>query len=392
MPGQVRFVMEVSQFDQLKGVVSVEHILWWASVIARHGSRARLIMRDLLLLAFTLLMMTLGFVARADISAPNPDQPTTVKIDMWLEDINDINLSAGTFDITAQFAMRWRDQRLAFQSEGSGPHIWMGSRAEKQLQEIWHPIIDVNGEKGLSSAKVYFLSIWPDGNVELRQKFTTSPRFDGELLYFPFGKLDLSMSLVSVAMDSRQLRFELNQLVPKDDLVAVDNVLHGNWHPRKVTWGVGELRGFEHSDRVFPQIELSIVVQHDFHDGVQKILLPLIVIALVSWGLLWIDLTFQPAYTSPRIGGVTTLILTTIALKFVLGRELPVVHYFTLSDVLFNTTIIMLSINLLISCLIVGCLAESKVEIAKKINHLTKRYYAVLYLLFLMISIPLFVR
>ena len=354
--------------------------------------RIRVGMRKLALMVSALLLVVLGFTARADIGAPTLDHPTTVKIDMWIEDVNDINLSSGTFDITAQFGMRWHDARLAFESEGSQPHIWMGSRAEQQLHQIWHPIIDVNGEKGLSAAKVYFLAIWPDGNVELREKFTASPRFDGELLYFPFGKLDLSLSLASVAMDSKQVKFELSQLSPKDDLVAVDKILHGNWYPKQVSWSVSELRSFEHSDRMFPQIDLSIKVDHDFHDGVQKILLPLIVIALVSWGLLWIDLTFQPAYTSPRIGGVTTLILTTIALKFVLGRELPVVHYFTLSDVLFNTTIIMLSVNLLISCLIVGLLAEAKIETAKKINRFTKRYYALLYVFLMMVSIPSFVR
>ena len=362
------------------------------SVMASLKRRTHWAMRDLALMVCVLLLLMLGATARADISAPDQNQPTTVKIDMWLEDINDINLGSGTFDITAQFAMRWHDARLAFKSEERKPHIWMGTRAEQQLRDIWHPIVDVNGEKGLSSTKIYFLAIWPDGNVELRQKFTTSPRFDGELLYFPFGELDLSMSLTSVAMDTKQVRFELNQLLPKDDLVAVDKVLHGNWYPLKVTWGVSELKSFEHSDLAFPQIDLNIKVEHDFHDGVQKILLPLIVIALVSWGLLWIDLTFQPAYTSPRIGGVTTLLLTTIALKFVLGRELPIVHYFTLSDVLFNTTIIMLSVNLLTSCLIVGFLAESKVEAAKKINQITRRYYAVLYLFLLIISILAFVR
>lgn len=344
------------------------------------------------LFAVLVMLSILAFSpVRADISPPNQNGPTIVTVDMWIDDINDINLSTGTFDLTAQFGMRWNDPRLAFESEFDQPRIWMGSRADQQLRTIWYPVLDVSGEKGLSAAKVYWLAIWPNGDVEIREKFTAHPRFDGELHYFPFGSLDLSMSLSSAAMDNKQVWFELGDLTPKDDLKAVDRILHGNWFPTGVSWSVSSQPGFSHSERAFAQIDLDIMVDYDVHDGIQKILLPLIVIALVSWGLLWIDLTFQAAYTSPRIGGTTTLILTTIALKFVLNRELPVVHYFTLSDVLFNTTIIMLSISLLASCLIVGLLVEGKLESAKRINLLVRRYFAVAYILLLLVSIPLFI-
>lgn len=344
-----------------------------------------------LMICVLLLSMLFVWPAKADITPPNPDGPTIVTVDMWIDDINDINLSSGTFDLTAQFGMRWNDPRLAFDSEVDRPRIWMSSRAEQQLKSIWYPVLDVSGEKGLSSARVYWLAVWPNGDVEIREKFTAHPRFDGELHYFPFGSLDLSLALSSAAMDSRQVMFELGELTPKDDLKAVDRILHGNWYPTNVNWSVSSQPGFSHSKRSFAQIDLNILVNYDAHDGIQKILLPLIVIALVSWGLLWIDLTFQAAYTSPRIGGTTTLILTTIALKFVLNRELPVVHYFTLSDVLFNTTIIMLSVSLLASCLIVGLLVDGKPEPAKRINLLVRRYYAVVYVLLLLVSIPLFV-
>lgn len=329
--------------------------------------------------------------ARADITPPNSQGPTVVTVDMWLDDINDINLSTGTFNLTAQFGMRWKDPRLAFQSDSAQPRVWMGSRAQEHLKNIWYPILDVSGEKGLSSAKVYWLAIWPTGDVEIREKFVAHPRFDGELIYFPFGSLKLSLALSSAAMDSTQVLFKLGDLSPKDDLQAVDKVLHGNWIPTGVRWDVSHEVGFTHSNREFPTINVVIDVDYDVRDGLQKILLPLIIIALVSWGLLWIDLTFQAAYTSPRIGGTTTLILATIALKFVLNRELPIVHYFTLSDVLFNTTIIMVSISLLASCLVVRLLSDGKLELAKRINILTRRYYVVIYVLMLVVSVPVFV-
>ncbi|MAO50270.1 MAG: hypothetical protein CML16_05255 [Pusillimonas sp.] len=332
--------------------------------------------------------------AWADIPPPSADKPTLVTVDLKLEDINDIKLGSGTFDLTAQFGMRWHDPRLAFTPEAgrAGPRIWMGARAEQQLQQIWHPIIDVNGEKGLSVARIYSLSIWPDGNVELREKFSAMPRFDGELTWFPFGHLTLSLTLTSAAMDRQQIEFELGELTPKDDLAAVDRVIHGNWAPEEVRWSVSERNRMVHSNHLYPQIDLDIRVEHDFLDGVHKVLLPLIVIALASWGLLWLNPTVQPAFSSPRIGGTTTLILTTIAMKFVLGRELPVVHYLTLADVLFNVTIVMLTIGLLTSCLVVALFTARGADAARPLNRAITQFYPLAYIGLLSVSILLFVE
>lgn len=344
---------------------------------------------------FFVLLFFLGLQsAWADIPPPNVDKPTLVNVDLKLEDINDINLGSGTFDLTAQFGMRWHDPRLKFEPAPgrSGPHIWMGARAQQQLQQIWHPIIDVNGEKGLSVARVYSLSIWPDGYVELREKFSATPRFDGELDWFPFGHLTLSLTLTSVAMDRQQIKFELGELTPKDDLGALDRVIHGNWVPEQVRWSVSERSRMVHSSHLYPQIDLDLRVEHDFLDGVHKVLLPLFIIALASWGLLWLNPTVQPAFSSPRIGGTTTLILTTIALKFVLGRELPVVHYLTLADALFNVTIIMLTISLLTSCLVAAVFTERGADSARSLNRVTGRLYPILYVVLLVVSIPLLIE
>lgn len=344
---------------------------------------------------FSLVLCTLIIItpAQADIGLPDPERPTVVQVDLKLEDINDIDLGTGTFDLTAQFGMSWRDARLAYESDSVQglPRLWMGKRAEQQLQHIWHPIVDVSGERGLSTTRVYSLAIWPDGQVDLRKKFTASPRFDGELTYFPFGHLGLNLALVSAAMDSHQVQFELGQLSPNEDLKAVDAVIHGNWIPEDVSWSVSERSRSSLSDRLFAQIDVNIQAKHDFLDGVHKILLPLLVIFLASWGLLWLDPTYHPAFSSPRIGGTTTLILTTIALKFVLNQELPVVHYFTLSDVLFNVTIIMLSVSLLVSCHITRLFVEYGPDRARPVNRFIRRYYPVIYISLLAGAVPLLV-
>ena len=320
---------------------------------------------------------------RADIPPPDLQNPTIVHAYLVLEDINDIQLTTGTYDITASFVMRWHDPRLAYprDTDDERPEIWMGNRADSHLDTIWHPVLDVTGEKGLTANTVHSLAIYPDGTVVLRQKFTGSPRFTGELIHFPFGRLSLNLNIASVAMDDSQVRFSLEHLSPGNDLKALDDVLHGNWSPVGIAWDTSTVPRPGSPDQLFPQIDLQIVVEHDFVDGVHKILLPLLVIAFASWGLLWADLMRQTSFASPRIGGMVTLILTTIALKFTLSRELPVVHYLTLSDVLFNGTIIMLSLALLGSCVVAALFTEYGAVPARRFNVALRRLYPALYLM-----------
>jgi len=322
-------------------------------------------------------------LARADIAPPNADEPTIVHTYLYLEDINDIQLGTGTYDITALFVMRWNDPRLAFSppDDSPKPQVWMGARAERFLETIWRPILDITGEKGLTSSTVHSLAIYPDGTVVLRQKFTGTPRFTGELIYFPFGHLNLRLSISSVAMDDSQMQFKLEHLSPSKNLKAVEEVLHGNWSPTSIDWNTSTITRPDQPEQNYPKIDLQIVVEHDFIDGVHKILLPLTVIALVSWGLLWLNFIHVPPYSSPRIGGTITLMLTTIALKFVLDRELPVVHYLTLSDLLFNGTIIMLSFSLLTSCLVAAMLTRHRQERVLVFNRRLRQVYPFLYVL-----------
>lgn len=333
------------------------------------------------------LWILVGFVfignSHADIPPPALGEPTVVHAHLQLEDINDIQLSTGTYDITALLTLRWKDERQAFsRSDGSTrPAVWMGSRAAKRLEAIWHPTLDITSEKGLTTNAVHSLAIHPDGTVVLRQKFTGSPRFTGELDHFPFGRLRLDLTIASVALDDSQLRFSLEHISPADDINALADVVHGNWTPIGIAWNTTSVERPGSSGQHFPQLDLQIVVEHDFVDGLHKILLPLFVIALVSWALLWLDLMQQSSFSSPRVGGMVTLILTTIALKFMLGSELPVVHYLTLSDVLFNGTIIMLSLALISSCVVAALFTEYSVEHARRFNVALRRLYPFVYVL-----------
>lgn len=185
-------------------------------------------------------------------------------------------------------------------------------------------------------------------------------------------------------MSSEQLVLNILHVSPTG-FEALDDVTQGNWLPVDIQWGERRIDHPTLEGSKFSQVYVNITVEHDFIDGLHKIFLPLFVIAIASSAMLFINFMAQPAYSSPRIAGLTTLILTTIALKFVLGRELPQLHYATLTDALFNLTIIMLSIGLVLSCVVSASFTASKQHFAKRLHYATSRLYPSMYILAILV-------
>ena len=67
-----------------------------------------------------------------------------------------------------------------------------------------------------------------------------------------------------------------------------------------------------------------------------------------------------------RIGGQLTLLLTVFALKFSLGDDIPTTHYLNLIDLIFITSMLLITFNLLTSIIILYWFNINKYDQAKK--------------------------
>lgn len=350
-------------------------------------------------LLFSILLVTTALFGYSKASTAQtaivpPAQPTVVDTYLYLEDIGKIDLSQGTFDATAQLLFKWTDPRLAFDPTDNNDHaqkVYVGANAQRQLEQIWQPWVEVSGERGLRSVTIQSLIISSNGHVEAHQKFHASPKFTGELLHYPFGRLQLHLVITSLVDDNQGFVMSPKAVEPLD-LEELDEVLHGNWTPSKVDWSVNDVTRDDIEGKKFQQLHMEIVVEHDFIDGLHKIFLPLMVVALAACGFMWINLVLQPAYSSPRIGGYTTLILTVIALKLALRGELPVVHYGTLTDALYNMTIVMLLTGLLSSCAVLAISSAGKQELALRWHRRLRYIYPLVYIIAMAITSILFLH
>ena len=110
------------------------------------------------------------------------------------------------------------------------------------------------------------------------------------------------------------------------------------------------------------------------------IFVPLFAVFLTSSALPWLDPGATASYSSPRLGGTLTLILTTIALKFSLSKQLPSVEYLTMVDLIIMTTVGMLVISLLSSCFYIWLYTERSRELAIRFNKVVRIFYPILFI------------
>lgn len=280
---------------------------------------------------------------------PNGDKTTPVEMSLYLDEVTRIDVATHTYDVTAQLVLEWRDPRAvaAFpELEAGRPIEFDGEQVSKTLNNFWHPAVEINNEEGQRSVGVRSLDIYPDGRVKLYEKFDTVANLEGDMHLFPFATADLRLSFSAYHQDKAELELKPRRFEFKSGADAAE-VIVGHWDFASMWSDEGEVRRSDEPDdaAAYAAADFVVRVRRDPGSSLSSFLLPPLLIVLVSLALLWLDAATHTSYCGPRIGGVITLILTTVALQLTLESKTPSVHYRTLLDNVYMGVIAMLTLN-----------------------------------------------
>jgi hypothetical protein len=244
---------------------------------------------------------------------PDPTgETTTVSIAVGLTDLIAINDLDQSVTLDALLTLRWQDRRL---NQASGCRFL--------LSEVWNPDIQLINSGEISTRAAPQVSVepggWVRGDVRFRGAIANPHRMDE----FPFDAHDIKLEITSLRYTSEEVRFEVAEGGPvrRSELTIPD-------------WEVGEPTAVA-KDVLLPQLQrnvsifefkLPVVRLSEYY--VYKIILPLTMIVLMSWGVFWID----PNRLDPQMALAGTSMLTLIAFQFTLNEILPRVGYFTAMD------------------------------------------------------------
>jgi len=326
-------------------------------------------------------------------TAPDPNRPTQVDVSFVIDNISDIDLNAGNYKITGQMILEWKDPRLAFAPDPKAPNRpqdFDADAAKELLKKIWEPVFEISNEEGERKTGVFSVNVWPDGRIRFYEKFDSVPRFHGDLHLYPYGSIDLDLVMTGFLQDRREMVYRLKRFEFQDP-AKPNNFIHGHW--TFVSMKAKERPAKRSDDRSVDYSQILFQVRLD-HESIESgsyyvaltIFVPLLAIFVASSALLWIDPGAATSHSSPRLGGTLTLILTTIALKFSLTKQIPSLHYLTMTDLLILITIIMLVVSLISSCLYIWLYTEKSQTLATKFNRTFRVLYPILFVSVVVVS------
>lgn len=333
------------------------------------------------LLALLFVMTVSGSSAPAAITwpddlvdPPSASQPTPVEMSVYLDDVSRIDVFSHTFSATAQLVMEWRDPRiipvLAAQRGGHKEEV-EGAAVLDVLRHIWHPALEVSNEQGQRRVGVRALELHPDGRIKLYEKFDSVPRLEGDMHLFPFVTAKLRLAFSAVLQD----RGELELIGRRFEFEAGENaesVIVGHWNFVSLGMEAKTAKRSDVPETLYPRLDFVVTVDRHVFSGFATFILPMVLIALVSIALLWLDPAAAAAYAGPRVGGTLTLILTTVALQLTLRPRLPNVHHLVLPDYLFYLIIVMLTVSIFQSCAYAHLSVSGKKDTARYLDRTTK--------------------
>lgn len=244
---------------------------------------------------------------------PPTDQPTIVKVGLFVDDVAKISDVDQSFTASIRVIVRWVDKRLA--------------DPEKKIRtipvgEAWFPLVRIANGRDLKTELEDGLYVDESGHVIWGQRYSGTFTAPLNLQNFPFDRHKLSI-------------FVRSFYSPEEVRFVIDESLTG-WAERLtipdwiVKEGKAEINAFfsPEQKKEMSQFEFSFRIERLSGFYFWKAILPLSLIVIMSWGVLWID----PHRLEAQIGLSATAFLTLFAFQFAIATLLPRIAYLTRMD------------------------------------------------------------
>jgi hypothetical protein len=277
---------------------------------------------------------------------------TVVDSELTLNEISHIQLGDETFDLNATLLLEWKTEASQdSDSESKVVERLTGKELVETLNNLWYPQVAIGNRASKRESEDYILIIRDDGTHQLIERFNVTISLHPEIATYPFGNLDLFVSLHAAHKEIDQLILNPTKFELRDG--SASEIIRGNWSfSGERTIGNLFYSLTNDDTELFSMNEFHFIMHHDFSDGFFKIILPVFLIILLSLLLNNFSSLAFAANADWRIGGQLTLLLTVLALKFSLESELPQTHYLNFSDAMFIVVLVVTIFNLVVGILI----------------------------------------
>ena len=275
--------------------------------------------------------------------------------------------------------MTWEADTTQFLSE-FGDKIIHGEKLELFLNKNWHPEFIIANAENPRTTHYQTLDVI-DGKYELFERFEADLSIDAIMPRYPFGELDLFMEMAAFSGSQSLMRWEPVEIfIGHDDAHHV--VLKGNWKVKSAGLEEASRSSLNHGGKErFSYLISHVNVAHDAVTAIQKILLPLSSIILLSLVVNHLISATSLADTKNRklsedyginVGVQITLFLVIPALKFSLASDMPSTHYLNFTDGVFILATLIVAMNLILGIISLSLAVNGNVQKSVKLESYSK--------------------
>jgi hypothetical protein len=241
------------------------------------------------------------------------DGPVQVDIQLYMNDLIEIEDSKQSFVSDVFMRAEWLDPRLAH--EGIAP-------CTIEPSQVWTPGLQLLNRRSVERLNAPDLSVAPDGRVLKIIRAFGDFSFHEDLSDFPFDHQELYFTLVS----NHDIK-EVKIVTSPQDLGMAERLSVANWQVQLDGSRSSELY-VATLDRNLSKLDIVFQAQRLTGFYTWQLLVPLVLVVMMTWTVFWIPREFVP----PRIGLVATSMLTLIAYRFAMSSILPPIAYLTRLD------------------------------------------------------------
>ena len=260
------------------------------------------------------------------LSPPGDGGPVVVRTAFHLQDINEIDEEAETFEFTGILTLTWQDRRQAFDPKEAQTEekIYQGDYQFNELSPAWYPQVILANESGLYEKHSVLLRVKPDGTSTLVETINAVAEVTLDLRRCPFDSQQLEAVFEVLGFDTSEVLLQAELVPPLTDSQKIRTpqwiLTNLNFSIRKHTVPYAGSQGTSSS------FVLTIDVLRQSFFMVRLVVVPLLLIVGLSWFVFWMD----RSSLGDRISISFIGILTAVAFQTVVSEILPKISYITL--------------------------------------------------------------
>lgn len=261
-------------------------------------------------------------IAERAVAPPQTEGSITVEVGLTITNLAEVDEAREQFRLSGLIVALWDDSRLAF-----NPRANERTRFYNQDQ-IWTPGFElVNAITPLSGTAT--ISASPRGHVYYVERFVATLSTKLHLQRFPFDSQNLEIVIAPFTSGTASIQLKPNSMLTR---------LQSGRFLELEQWKLGGITSLEQTmiigDTVrIDQVEFRLFASRRAGFYVWTMILPLIVMLMVAWSVLWI----APANFAQQLAIAMPTFLSVIAFSYAMSFTLPRVPYLTFINAFFLT-------------------------------------------------------